>query len=117
MRDAGQKEYARTSDDVHANFKRVGKHLGLAPEKVIMVYLLKHIDGITAHIDGHKSQREDVEGRIIDAIVYLFLLIGLITADKSNESINNDKEESDWGFGWTMSCTPGVDFEDKDETN
>ena len=83
MRDSGQKEYARRSNDVHANFKRVGEYLNLPPEKVLMVYLLKHIDGIASHIDGHESQREAVDGRIIDAIVYLFLLYGLITEPKS----------------------------------
>ncbi len=83
MRDAGQKEYARTNDDVHANFKRVGECLGISPEKALMVYLMKHIDGIIAHIDGHTSQREHVEGRITDAIVYLFLLWGLLSEPKS----------------------------------
>jgi len=77
-----------------------------------MVYLLKHIDGITAHIDGHTSQREEVEGRITDAIVYLFLLSGLITA-KKDESTNNNKKKSCLWDGWTMSHTEGVDFEDK----
>jgi len=52
-----------------------------------MVYLLKHIDGIAAYIDGHKSQREAVEGRITDAIVYLFLLYGLV--------VDEDKEQND----------------------
>ena len=46
-----------------------------------MVYLLKHIDGIASHIDGHTSQREAVEGRITDAIVYLFLLYGMVIED------------------------------------
>ena len=50
-----------------------------------MVYLLKHIDGIMAHINGHKSQREDVRGRITDAIVYLLLLRGMIDGDSINK--------------------------------
>ena len=81
MRDNGQKEYAREDDDVHANFKRISDYIKITPGKVIMTYLLKHIDGINAHLDGHKSQREAVEGRIIDTIVYLFLLWGLITEE------------------------------------
>ena len=64
-----------------------------------MVYLLKHIDGINAHIDGHKSQREDVEGRIIDTIVYLFLLWGYITE-------KNPQEEA----VWKSNRTPMIDF-------
>ena len=77
-RDAGQKEYAHRDDNVFANFERVAERLNISPEKVLMVYLLKHIDGITAYIEGHKSQREDVRGRITDTIVYLILLWGMI---------------------------------------
>ena len=51
---------------------------GATREQALMTYLLKHIDGIMAHINGHKSQREDVSGRITDAIVYLLLLQGMI---------------------------------------
>ena len=77
-RDAGQKEYAHDEDDVFANFKRVANALDSSKEKVLMVYLLKHIDGISAYTKGHKSQREDVRGRLTDAIVYLMLLWGMV---------------------------------------
>ena len=75
---------------MHANFKRVGEYLNLPPEKALMVYLMKHIDGITAYIDGHQSQREPVEGRIIDAIVYLFLLWGMLDDNKEEPNIDMD---------------------------
>tara|TARA_R100000655_G_scaffold13061_1_gene29537 strand:+ start:92 stop:367 length:276 start_codon:yes stop_codon:yes gene_type:complete len=84
-RDDGQKEYARDVDNVFANFERVGKYIGVSRERVLMVYLLKHIDGIMAHINGHKSQREDVSGRITDAIVYLLLLRGMIEDNGINK--------------------------------
>ena len=77
-RDAGQKEYAHTNKNVFANFERTGKLLGVDREKILMTFLLKHIDGICAHVDGHESQREDVRGRITDTIVYLMLLWGMI---------------------------------------
>ena len=83
IRDAGQKEYARTQDNVFANFERVSSFTGVSREQALMTYLLKHIDGIMAHINGHKSQREDVSGRITDAIVYLLLLQGMIDDGKS----------------------------------
>ena len=73
-RDAGQKEYAQNEDNVFANFERGARALDISREKVLMTYLLKHIDGISAYVKGHKSQREDVRGRITDAIVYLMLL-------------------------------------------
>ena len=57
-RNDGQKEYARDIDNVFANFQRVGKYVGISQEQVLMVYLLKHIDGIMAYINGHKSQEK-----------------------------------------------------------
>ena len=76
-RDAGQKEYAHTEENVFANFERVAENLNISREQALMVYLIKHIDGINAWIKGHKSQREDITGRIKDAIVYLCLLWGM----------------------------------------
>ena len=81
-RDAGQREYAHSDDNVFANFERVAKSIDSSRQKVLMVYLLKHIDGISAHIKGHKSQREDVKGRLTDAMVYLMLLWGMIEDDE-----------------------------------
>ena len=82
-RDAGQEEYAHDEKNVFANFERVGKLLHVDKEKVLMTYLLKHIDGIAAYTKGLKSQREDVRGRITDAIVYLCLLWAM--ADHNDE--------------------------------
>ena len=76
-RDEGQKEYAHTEENVFANFERVAENLNISREQSLMVYLMKHMDGINAWIKGHKSQREDVTGRIKDAIVYLCLLYGM----------------------------------------
>ena len=49
-----------------------------------MVYLLKHIDGIASYVDGHETQREPIEGRVIDAVVYLFLLWGMLEKENPN---------------------------------
>jgi predicted AAA+ superfamily ATPase len=78
IRDAGQQEYARTDQDVFANFKRVASYTNGTKESVCMTYLMKHIDGIASHINGNQSQREHVTGRITDAIVYLCLLWGMV---------------------------------------
>ncbi len=83
MREAGQKEYARKTSNAFANFERVAEHIESSREKVLMVYLLKHIDGISSFVNGHKSQREDVRGRITDAIVYLCLLWGMVEEGES----------------------------------
>ncbi len=97
MREAGQKEYARKNSNAFANFERVADYIDSSREKVLMVYLLKHIDGISSFVNGHHSQREDVRGRITDAIVYLCLLWGMIEDDKtkSRNAIYLDKLKRD----------------------
>ena len=92
-RDCGQKEYARSNDNIFANFERVSSTLNINREKVLMTYLLKHVDGIASYIDGHKSQREDVTGRITDAIVYLFLLWAMVSEKNNNQKITAENED------------------------
>ena len=81
-RDGGQEEYARNEDNAFANFERIGAWLGRSREEVLMVYLLKHVDGIISWVDGNDSQREDVTGRITDAITYLCLLRGMVESER-----------------------------------
>jgi len=102
-RDEGQKEYAHTEENVFANFERVAASLDISKEQALMVYLMKHMDGINAWIKGHKSQREDVTGRIKDAIVYLCLLWGM-----ASEEIVSEKEIDAFfdKHGFTTSKTP-----------
>ena len=78
LRNAGQKEYAHAEKSAFANFERVAERLGIDRKSVLMVYAEKHIDGIHSFIKGHKSQREDVRGRINDVIVYMCLLRGMV---------------------------------------
>lgn len=77
-REAGQAEYAHRDSNAFANFERVSERLGIPREQILLVYLEKHMDGIHSYVKGHKSQREDVRGRIKDALVYLMLLWGMI---------------------------------------
>ena len=68
------REYAN-SDDQLANFKRLGEQLGLSPEKVIMVYMTKHLDSIHSYVrNPEQDLSEPIDGRIDDAILYLILL-------------------------------------------
>ena len=86
-RDDGQKEYAHDVVNVFANFERTARQLNTTRDKVLMTFLMKHIDGIVAHINGHESQREDIRGRLKDAIVYLCLLWGMIDDTESKRQI------------------------------
>ena len=96
MRDAGQSEYSHDNSDVFANFNRVSNLLDVDRKKVLMTYMLKHVDGIAAYVKGHESQREDVTGRITDCVVYLMLLWamieeedGIVHREEGNPSMHN----------------------------
>ena len=82
MHTEGQKEYAMSEDNVFANFERIANQTGQSKEMILWVYLMKHVDGIASYLRGHKSQREGVEGRLTDAIVYLCILWGMIKEGK-----------------------------------
>ena len=97
-RNAGQKEYAQDNDNCFANFERIANLQGLKREQILLTYLFKHIDGISSYVKGHHSQREDVRGRITDAIVYLTLLWGMIDQNEhiyelstTTQSTNDEK--------------------------
>ena len=92
MREEGQKEYAHDDGNVFANFNRISNLLGVNRKKVLMTYMLKHIDGVAAYVKGHKSQREDVTGRITDIIVYLMLLWAMI--EEEDDLIFRKKDDS-----------------------
>ena len=77
----GQKEYAMDEDNVFANFERIAEQTGFDKKMVLWIYLMKHIDGIASYLRGHPSQREDVRGRLTDAMVYLSILWGMIDSE------------------------------------
>ena len=106
VREQGQKEYAHDEDNCFANFERIGKVIGIPREEILMVYLLKHMDGIIAHVRGHTSQREDIRGRIKDARLYLALLWGMV---EENESAVDESDES-WGR-WSERAADGVAYD------
>jgi len=107
-RDSGQKEYAHDEDNVFANFERTGKDLNISAMSVLWIFLKKHMDGITAYIKGHKSQREDVRGRIKDAIVYLMLLWAMVEQYEimdTGERLTKDEYDSVEEQYPEMQCT------------
>lgn len=92
LREAGQKEYAHREENAFANFERVGERLGMDRKQILMVYAEKHLDGVHSYIGGHKSQREDVRGRINDLIVYMCILRGMVDEEEASQIIENSKE-------------------------
>jgi hypothetical protein len=74
------KEY--TQGDRLDNFKRLANELGIDAKKVLWVYLKKHLDSISNYIKEGKVYTEPIQGRIMDARVYLMLLRGLIEEEQ-----------------------------------
>lgn len=86
-------DYTRGEKDVLANFKNVGKKLGLDAKQVLLVYMDKHQDAIANYIKTNgQSESEPIRMRIIDNINYLFLLYGLIEDEK--EQITEENREN-----------------------
>ena len=71
----------------------IANQTGNSKEMVLWIYLMKHIDGIASHIKGHVSQRENVKGRLTDAIVYLCILWGMIESKEKMEALNRQQAE------------------------
>lgn len=94
-RDAGQKEYAHDDQNALANFERTGKDIDIPREKTWYIFAKTHWDGILAYINGHRSQRENVRGRIKDLIVYLVLLWAMF--DDDDESLMSTGFDHDAG--------------------
>lgn len=105
LREAGQKEYARDSLNSFANFERVAEWLGIPREKVLLNYLLKHMDGVCAYVNGHRSQREDVRGRLNDIHVYCILLRGMIDSAEQ-ETVGGQGPQIDAKPEPTIVATP-----------
>jgi hypothetical protein len=75
------KDYAG-DDDALANFKAAAEAFGMTPFQVWAVYHHKHQSAIDSFIKNGQVESEPIEGRIHDAILYLFLLLGLIEDEK-----------------------------------
>ena len=65
-------------EDRFSNFNKLGKELQFPPEKIVWIYLKKHLDGILSYINGEYTGSEPIIGRIHDARNYLALLAGMI---------------------------------------
>lgn len=67
-----------------SNFERLSKRLDSTPEKILAVYLMKHIDAILTYCKDGQVSSEGIEGRILDARNYLALLRLMIESSKKD---------------------------------
>src|ERR1700677_2851254 len=86
------REYAGDHDAL-GNFKS-GDDIGITPNQKLWTFLDKHLSSIKSYIKhGKVFSNESIEGRINDAINYLFLLRCLITEQKEQERSKQRAEE------------------------
>jgi hypothetical protein len=79
--------YTSGSADVLANFKSIAARTGATPGQVLTVYMLKHIDAITAALCmPGLPQAESVESRFADAVNYLKLGYALVVEREGSSS-------------------------------
>ena len=86
------KEYSN-SESRFANFDRIAEELGFTNIQVAWVYTKKHLDGIASFCRTQKEFSEPIEGRIVDAIVYLTLIAGMIEEKRGRTQKNSVQEQ------------------------
>jgi hypothetical protein len=86
LRAAGQAEYAHEDANALANFEDDARAFGIPREVDLLIFANKHWRGVRAWARGHRSQREDVRGRINDLVVYLCLLRTMVDDDQAGEN-------------------------------
>lgn len=71
--------YTVGNPDVLHNFKSVAQRIGITPEQVLAVYMLKHVDAVVSILaKPHLPQAEAIIGRFADNINYLHLGYALV---------------------------------------
>lgn len=79
------REYAGDYDAL-GNFK-TGGDIGVTPNQKLWIFLDKHLSSVKSYIKhGKEFSNEPIEGRINDAINYLFLLRCLIVEEKERQA-------------------------------
>ena len=76
------------------NFENIAKTLGLSPMKVLSVYLMKHTSSLFNYFKDGKEYSESIEGRIMDIINYLLLLVCMIRTYKQKGEVKNERKRS-----------------------
>jgi len=101
------KEYTVSSPDKHENFKFIGHILGISPELVCLVYMMKHLLSIMNYVMiGTEVSGEPIQGRINDARNYLLLLGSLICENRKEQDYGSRKntERQRESFDTSQNC-------------
>jgi hypothetical protein len=87
------KEYS-AGDDALSHFKSGGE-IGVTPMQKLYIFLEKHLSSIRSYIkNGQTYSSESIDGRIHDAVNYLFLLLCLVKEERE-QSVDAEKGEDE----------------------
>lgn len=94
-------------EDKLGNFKRCGVLAGMPTTKAWLAYFVKHFDAICSWIRGGYNDSEPIEGRIVDAINYLFLLYAIISEPAKDLGVklaskSKEDEKCECGGEWII---------------
>ncbi len=90
------KEYSLSGEDVNNNFKRLSAELGIPPQKILWIFLKKHLDAVLNYINTGKVESEHIDGRIADAVNYLLILSSLLAELEDGRIIPVEKDYGIW---------------------
>ena len=76
------------NDNVLWNFENIAKLTKLEPLQVLSVYYQKHNSSINNYLKDGKEYSESIEGRIMDIINYLLLLVCMIRTYKQKGEVH-----------------------------
>ena len=83
-------EYIVSNDDRLKFFKDYSTSLGIRPEIVCSIFLMKHINSILNFVKTGKQGEEGITGRINDARNYLLFLQALVEENNSGDNVMVD---------------------------
>ena len=74
-------------DDALRNFKSQAADAGVTTEQVWSIFFGKHLAAIHTYVREGDVASEPIEGRILDAILYLYLLLGLVKEKRGLDGV------------------------------
>ena len=76
--------------DKFANFRSIGQRMDLDQKKVLMVYMLKHMDSIRTYVLYGQEGSEGLKSRCQDLVNYAIMLWAMDHEEKAFENLNKD---------------------------
>jgi len=85
IRERKRPDYTLGSENVLRNFDTISEDLQLPPEKIVWIYMKKHLDAILSNINNpYYEASEPINTRFADTFNYILLLYAVIQRRDGN---------------------------------